>query len=164
MSLYSYIIKYELSKEKKTIFSFLKYNLYCFLSFIRTRVKIMYETSERIIYWGWKLRNSHDWDYGYMEDMLLYKLQRMEKGVYLEGHHVWSKKSREYRALKEIIHILKTRDNFKTKFFKSQKVNSLLSRRSEYEMGELMKIDELHDQRLDRAYDLLKKWRKHWWD
>jgi len=43
------------------------------------RISAFYESFCRFFYWGWKLRNSHDFDYGYLEEIILIKLQRIEK-------------------------------------------------------------------------------------
>jgi hypothetical protein len=45
------------------------------------------EQIKRFFYWGWALRNSHDWDSGYLEEMILLKLQRMRACFDSENYH-----------------------------------------------------------------------------
>jgi hypothetical protein len=58
----------------------------------------------RMIWWGWKLRNSHDWDYGYMDEIIYLKLERMQKEMLQNGHCVWNSdpKSKEYYLMRKL--------------------------------------------------------------
>lgn len=52
------------------------------------------EQIKRFFYWGWKLRNSFDWDNGFLEEMILLKLKRMRACFNSEDykHNRWSLK------------------------------------------------------------------------
>lgn len=41
------------------------------------RVIRFFETLQRMFYWAWKMRSNYDWDYGYVEQMMLLKLKRL---------------------------------------------------------------------------------------
>lgn len=70
----------------------------------------------RFFFWGWKMRNSSDWDYHFFLESMLLKLQRMEDYMINYG---WSQESENERSelrrsLKLSIALLKrltTRDN-----------------------------------------------------
>lgn len=40
---------------------------------------------KRFFYWGWKLRNSHDWDHDYFLEVMYLKLKRMEQYQITQG-------------------------------------------------------------------------------
>lgn len=52
------------------------------------------EQIKRFFYWGYKLRNSFDWDNGFLEEMILLKLKRMRACFNSEDykHNRWSLK------------------------------------------------------------------------
>jgi len=52
------------------------------------------EQIKRFFYWGYKLRNSFDWDNGFLEEMILLKLKRMRTCFNSEDykHNRWSLK------------------------------------------------------------------------
>lgn len=56
----------------------------------------------RFFFWGWKLRNSHDWDGHTLYEIIHLKLERMDKEMLNKGHLAWQyeEKKRCYRTLK----------------------------------------------------------------
>lgn len=48
------------------------------------------EMIEKMLFWGWKMRKNHDWDYSFMFEMIVMKLERMEKTMKNHGHLVWN--------------------------------------------------------------------------
>jgi hypothetical protein len=67
-------------KKKKSKVARLKFYLECVralffdcLSFVRR----FCSSVKRACYWGWALRNNHDWDHGYLDTMVALKLRRM---------------------------------------------------------------------------------------
>ena len=38
-----------------------------------------FDSIERFFFWGWNMRHSYDWDYGYLYKMIYLKMKRMEK-------------------------------------------------------------------------------------
>lgn len=52
-------------------------------------------------YWGWKLRNNHDWDYSYLFDMITLKLERMNKEL-LNSLVDWEHDDEHKRAIKAL--------------------------------------------------------------
>lgn len=63
-----------------------------------------YKTVERFLYWGWTLRYSYDWDFMYLEEMMLLKLKRIRKYCVEQGHLVWdqSPEEDEFKSLKSL--------------------------------------------------------------
>jgi len=63
----------------------------------------LYETIKRFFFWGWKLRNNHDWDGAYMYEIIYIKLSRMYYCFLNDGHCVWnsSKDMKDMRKLYE---------------------------------------------------------------
>jgi len=47
------------------------------------------KTLARMIYWGWFMRDSYDWDFYHLEVMMLAKLKRMRKEMTTNGHCSW---------------------------------------------------------------------------
>jgi len=41
----------------------------------------MFERIKRFFFWGWTLKDNHDWDSGYLEQMILIKLKRMKHAL-----------------------------------------------------------------------------------
>jgi hypothetical protein len=60
------------------------------------------ETVKRMFYWGWKMRDNHDWDFHYVYIMLYYKLDRMSKAMINKGHLEW-----QYEENKRVVRYLK---------------------------------------------------------
>ncbi len=48
------------------------------------------QTIGRFFFWGWKLRNSYDWEFSYLDQMIHLKLKRMLK-QFQNGPTVWGK-------------------------------------------------------------------------
>lgn len=46
------------------------------------------QTIKRFFYWGWTLRKSYDWDYGYVEEMLYLKIKRLKHTMDTDKHHM----------------------------------------------------------------------------
>lgn len=66
---------------------------------IYTKVRVFFQTVERFFFWGWKLRNSYDFDSAFVYEMLYLKYERIEKCLE-NGHCVHNKT--EMRRLKTI--------------------------------------------------------------
>lgn len=97
-------------------------------------MRSIFERIKRMFYWGWNLRDNFDWDYEYVEKMLLLKLKRlhwqMENATYhmnlqdlyahltsttCEWDQAHTKQNiKAYRALPLCIKILKRRLNNST--------------------------------------------------
>ena len=135
---------------------------YVFLFNIWNPFRLFFQKVEKFFYWGWTMRNSEDWDFFYLEETIAFKLRRMEKSIFVNGHHVYNKNCRSRRAIKEVIHIF-TNTPEKTQFFKPHIVDDFLDKTKKRELGHIYKLEELEAQRVERAYFLIKKWRNHWW-
>jgi len=48
----------------------------------------MFEKIKRFFFWGYALRNNHDWDSGYLEEMILIKLKRMKHTLDNDKYHM----------------------------------------------------------------------------
>lgn len=129
----------------------------------------------RIFFWGWHLRNSYDWDYIYLDEIIYLKLKRMKRVMESDpyrGEGLGPKK-RAWKALLRVIHIL-GQENFdiKTQFpdvyfrkakFAKDKREPLFREISYYDLDLSQKQDDLFDKRRKEAYELIIKWRRHWW-
>ena len=45
------------------------------------------EKIQRFLFWGWTMRNSYDWDYGFVEQVLLLKLKRLKHEMDTASYH-----------------------------------------------------------------------------
>lgn len=69
---------------------------------LRIYFKSLKETLSRMIYWGWKMRNSYDFDAHTMYDILHYKLDRIYQAALKDPYHVWTDPNTKLmRRLKE---------------------------------------------------------------
>lgn len=140
----------------------------------------------RFFYWGWKMRNSYDWDSGFVYEMLQLKLQRMVKACYHDGNHVWSPKSRQYKALVECIELCKRVNGSETPYYdrftaefgpgaryrfepieNSDCVKLLDDNTAFYKKLRRLAFTEdqkLEKQRKERLFHLMAKWSDFWWD
>jgi len=68
---------------------------------------VRFETAERMLWWGWKMRKSHDWDNGYLFEVMYLKMKRMEHSFTKYGSCVWnqttSKELIRFRRALELI-------------------------------------------------------------
>jgi hypothetical protein len=51
-------------------------------------MRSLIEKIKRIVYWGWTLRDSHDFDFGYSEQALLFKLRRLQECMNTDSWHM----------------------------------------------------------------------------
>lgn len=74
-----------------------------------TSVRSKYQTFRRMIFWGWNLRNSWDFDAQTIYDILYLKLQRLYVVFNQNGHLVWnsSPDNKRMRKLSEAILLCK---------------------------------------------------------
>jgi hypothetical protein len=103
------------------------------------------ETIERFFYWGWKLRKSHDFDFAFLEEMMLLKLKRMEKCFKKHGNTVWCQvpdapEYKHMRALELAIRLLERLDKDEYRSYETE--------------GRDIKI----------LYSILTKYGRSWWD
>lgn len=145
----------------------------------------LFNQISRFFYWGWKLRNNHDFDGGYIYEMLELKLKRMKKACYENGHRVWSEKSREYKAIVECIELCKKLGDeehpyyemFEKEFgpgldyeFKdvgngfTQLIDSNTPFYQKQRTFVFRKRESLQKARRERLFHLLNKWLPYWWD
>jgi hypothetical protein len=152
------------------------------------RIRILWKTVCRMVWWGWKMRNNHDWDFAYLYLTIHLKLQRMDKVLFSEkSYALWTiqDKSRVYRALKETKEIarrLSTGEEhykytlqFHEKYGFKGSLASLFDERLGVEKisdnlynklyRAALKKDEAHYKQLkQRFYYLLSTFGEHWWD
>jgi len=67
-------------------------------------IRQWWQTLCRMCWWGWKLRNSYDWDYGYLDRIIYLKLNRMQENMSKHGHCVWNSdpKAKEYWLMRKL--------------------------------------------------------------
>jgi alpha-L-arabinofuranosidase len=78
---------------------------------IRSKVRANFSKIRNFFYWGWKLRDDQNYDYGYVEIMLLMKLTAMRDYFRDYGHLSWSQdensdERRDWKALQLTIKLL----------------------------------------------------------
>ena len=56
---------------------------------ITNPVYSLYRQLRRMLYWGWTMRSNYDWDFAYLEEMMLLKLKRMRKEMIKNCHCAW---------------------------------------------------------------------------
>ena len=59
---------------------------------LRVNISCFFETVERFFFWGWKLRNSYDWDHRYLVEIIHFKLKRMEKKFIKNSRCTWTER------------------------------------------------------------------------
>lgn len=52
---------------------------------IYRRVRNFIASVRMFFFWGWRLRNNYDWDYGYLMDFIKIKLKRMDKALHAKN-------------------------------------------------------------------------------
>lgn len=71
----------------------------------------------RFFYWGWNLRNSYDWDYSYLYEIMLLKMKRMYTAI--------ENGSTEEKEKKKILRTLKDAINYCDKLLKDDYTRNL---------------------------------------
>ena len=69
-----------------------------------------YARISRMVWWAWKLRDSYDWDFGYVYEINQLKLERMIREFRTNGHCVWNTQnppSKEFKRLLEAAELAK---------------------------------------------------------
>jgi hypothetical protein len=51
-------------------------------------ITIFFETIKRMFYWAWTMRSSHDYDFGFTEQVLLLKLKRLRDAMNTSKYHM----------------------------------------------------------------------------
>lgn len=67
-----------MKKDKKSLKLGLRFLGDIFIDCI-SYVRRLGESIARACYWGWALRHNHDWDYAYLDHIMLLKLRRMHR-------------------------------------------------------------------------------------
>lgn len=126
-------------------------------------------------FWGWKLRDDINRDYSSVYFILELKLKRLRTGCYQDGNHVWSEKSREYKALSECIQLCKLlqsgyQDNLnevdmsKLGFEGNRFVNRMTKQEKTWLSIASKKDDAVQKARKERLFQVMLKWQEFWWD
>lgn len=134
------------------------------------------------LFWGWNLRDDVNWDYASIYRILHIKLTRLRQGCYNDGHHVWSEKSREYKALSECIELCKRIERGETHYFFGQELDRIYGEHPDFEtmFGSKRKVASEQDRKFkkyaiekdqyiyktqkERLHNLMAKWSDYWWD
>ena len=141
------------------------------MNFLRNNIYypiiIFYERVCRFFYWGWKLKDSHDWDYYYLNQIIHFKLVRMKKrliddakagklAVYCE----WQvkEKDRAHRMLLTSVELSRRLMN-EDEYLWDQYVAGKISATTYFKKNEAK-------QARDRKYfyEILEKWGRYWWE
>jgi len=101
---------YHVSLYEKIVYGCTDYDVVDFIydKFIYPTQRFYYML-KRAIYWGYKLRYSHDWDFHYVEEMILIKLSKMREEISTDGTCGWIENDRSInkRSLNLAIKLLK---------------------------------------------------------
>jgi hypothetical protein len=141
------------------------------------------ETIKRFFFWGWKLRNNHDWDGAYMYEIIYIKLSRMYDCFLKDGHCMWNDGSdkigmRRLSECKELARRLREESYHKyvskhyDKYYPGFDLNRLLNRRNEdrslaeiLEFKAACKKDSTQYKVDKERFDyLFSKYLTSWWD
>lgn len=142
----------------------------------------IYRSICRFFFWGWKLRNSYDWDFSYIYGIINVKLQRMENEFINNGHCVWNndinnKGFKKLREAKVLAYRLCNTDpsdyDWMDELDKKYKINRLdifdfnvqkpENYRKEFRFWS-KKQDEKKANEKKRFFYLLEKYGDSWWD
>lgn len=85
------LIKYAIKNTNASLWQKFYYSdfldpLYNFIKFFR----IKYETLERMLFWGWKMRHNYDFDGQYVYATMYLKLERTHRCMKEDGHLMWN--------------------------------------------------------------------------
>ena len=161
-----------------------------FLDWFYYNPEQLFRKVQRMFWWGWKMRNSYDWDYSYLYETVGFKLERMIKEFRENGHCQWnsSPENREFKRLIEARELAnRLRGNYNedrelTKFF--EKYTKPRTKQDLFYKMEIFQdakeIDEKlykfmfkkacekekvkTDETRKRFYYLLEKYGESWWD
>jgi len=142
----------------------------------------IYRKILRMIWWGWKLRNSYDWDHGYLDEIIYLKLYRMQKEMSQRGHCVWNSdpKSKEYHLMRKLEQAVYTARIISKVY--EEPIFKIQTKKHEEKYGEITMLWEFGGEewaayhKIDKDHGLrIKQYRKHlhtllykygdmWWD
>jgi len=134
-----------------------------------------YRRLKNFLYWGWKMNDDINWDSSSLYYVLALKLKQLQFGCYENGNHVWSKKSREYKALKECQQLcedlqesynynLNQIDFSKLGFSGGKFQNNMTPQEKKFLSLASQKDDEVQKNRKERLFFLLNRWSDFWWN
>lgn len=90
------------------------------LDTFKYRLLSLKETLGRMIYWGWKMRNSYDFDAHTVYDILHHKLDKIHQAALKDPYHVWTEPNTKLmKRLKEASILAKRirEDNYQIRAF-----------------------------------------------
>lgn len=133
----------------------------------------------RMAYWAWVMRNNHDYDFGYLMQMIHLKLKKMEKEMLHKGNAVWQHdpKCRTYKSLKEAIELSKRLSEGEFHFH--HHTDAVLEKHNPMSLGWRFKIDpqfrrelriatkkdkEIYDCQKNRFWYIMNRYGEGWWD
>jgi hypothetical protein len=108
-------------------------------------IKRIYEKIGRMIFWGWNLRDSHDWDYFYIFHILELKLERIYDTI-SEGPVDWDYDEEHRNAIQSL----------------EKCVGLLKCLNHEEDFHGL--FDTYEQEWRDELFDLMKEYGIYWWD
>jgi hypothetical protein len=157
---------------------------------IMTDIRVFFDKIGRFFYWGWKLRESYEWDAHFVYEMIYLKLDDNYKCFKNHGHLVWNesehtnrmKKLREAKELAKKLfeddYQLKSIEAVEAKYgpiqlnftkygsFSSAKIDYPVKSRAYRHYTDIMdrKFDTMRETDKKRLYYLLNKYLRYWWD
>lgn len=152
--------------------------------------KHKYEQIQRFFFWGWKLRNSHDWDSHTIYEMLYLKLDRIYDTMKKDSHLMWNsdEKNNGMRKLLEAKGLARdlydnqfgnNRVYFHEKFQFPREEGDIFAKLGVsfpdakiidkklwkfYFKKDIEREDKRQKEKVDRLHYLLTKYIQHWWD
>lgn len=153
---------------------------------LRIDFKSFIEKLRRMVYWGWKMRNSYDFDAHTIYDMLHYKLDKIYQSALKDPYHVWTDPNTKLmKRLKEASILAKRirEDNYQIRAFqeadekftyKHWLVPSLTHRKSSlfkktperarlFYKGRDRIYMKVQQHEVERFHMLLEKYIDRWW-
>lgn len=111
---------------------------------------------KRFFYWGWKLRNSYDWDHSYFYEIIYLKLDSMYRYLTTYGICVSSNKnSNLMKKLLEASNLAKSLSDESFEYSYNPFDNSFVGHK---------RSDKIRAAQKKRLFYLLEKYTDHLWD
>lgn len=141
-------------------------------------MRALLEKIKRMIFWGWKMRNSYDFDASTLYDMIYYKLDRVYNCFLEDSHCVWNdgpntKGMRKLRIARELARRLKDETytyhyeqyllKYEPERLSTHWTSWTIRNRKEFKRA-IQRDSAMQKRDNDYLFKLLNKNLTHWWD
>lgn len=144
-----------ISWKKRSLWWKISYTWYRFCDRLDDIKRIPYNLIKTIQYLPILYKTHHDWDYGYLLSFLIFKLERMEVFYRSDDSNIMD----QYIVAEEISEVVKC-----LKAFDSFDRHSKILNKYGYDSEGYTKVREFEQQTFERAFELMGKQMRGWWD